>query len=393
MQCPECFAEFEFSLKKYLHWKPSCDHCGIRFQQTWKTRDEFTHTFYLTVLLFVAVGLAYFGVKYQLFQTKGWMESSSLPFWYFFVAGNLFTFGIFLTHGFIKYRTVYSVYRGLGPLWKESVKKLPVYMLGNILAITASTIFLVGFGPNKDASLTAFSGCPKFKLLPKNVSIGLCKLGVRYTLAFGANPNHTNYYGKISPLGMALINKNYDVVELLLDAGSDVMQEFGEKPKSVPMSYAVQDTRYLDRFIKLAGGHDVLLPPRNLNLLAQAIMVAESPKFNREVILKLMDSGLNINKPTGEPAVIPFLLACSFLDAKMIEELISQGGDVQKIGENKVTPAYFASINKDPDVMQVLIRHGASINTQTKFGMTPLLKAREEGNEEVVKILEQHLSQ
>ncbi len=394
MECPGCHTPFEFTFKKYFQRKPECDHCGIRLQRSWKPLDEFCFYFILVFTWNLIHSFAFFGAYYSIFEKYDWMEKSSLPYWCFGIAAGLFILFVVLNYYFIRYRTFYTLYKGAGFAWRQFLKKCPLGILIAIVALGISFPLAMAWGPNKDTSLSFFSMCPEERLFGEEISTSICKAGARLALAMGANPDYTNFFMKESPLGVALIMENHEMIDLLLDAGADVMHVYGDHRKMTPMEYGVQGQRHFDQFVKLAGGPHVLLPPRNENLLVPAVLFGKAPDYNREVILKLMDYGLDINEPSGTYwDISPFFIACFRFDAETIEALIKKGADVKKIGEGNITPAHWAATNKDPDVMRVLIRHGAPVNVISDCGMTPLMKARKEGNKEVIKILEQHLGQ
>ncbi|QPJ61382.1 MAG: ankyrin repeat domain-containing protein [Candidatus Nitronauta litoralis] len=322
------------------------------------------------------------------------MEKSNLPYWFFAIAAGLFIFVIVITIWFIRNRTFFVLYKGAGNAWKESLKNFPLGILVSVVAILLSFPLATAWGPNKDTILSIFSMCPKAKFLGEEISNNLCMAGAKFALALGANPDHTNFYMKESPLSIALLLKNNEMVDLLLDAGADVLQVYGDTRKQTPIEYGIADPKHFDRFIELAGGPHVLIPPRNENLLYPAILHAEAPDYNRDAILKLMDYGLDINQPfRTDSEISPFFFACLHFDAATIEALIKKGADATRISAGNYTPAHFAVSNQDPEVMRVLIRHGADVNVISDCGTTPLMDARKDGNEEVVKVLEQHLGQ
>lgn len=81
--------------------------------------------------------------------------------------------------------------------------------------------------------------------------------------------------------------------------------------------------------------------------------------------------------------------ASAFGTAEMVEYLASKGGDINK-GQRSSSLHYAACFGR-PNIVKILLRHGANPDLRDEEGKTPLDKARERGEEchrEVVQILQ-----
>lgn len=386
--CPECKGEFEFTFWTYLFRnRKRCPHCKTLLGRFWDHRDERRQIIYIGFFLALAQTYFLFGTYYWPIWKKGWVEEP----WAFRL--NFTLAAVFVLVGFILvYRDArrYAYYIRYEEVKKRRWKRFPI----NIFILTCSGLLAIPLavvtGPNKNLALNFLSACPTESDSHEKKTRTLCNAGARLLLFLGADPNNRDFMAKFSPLGLALGADNPEMVDMLLNHGADVTQIFGwDALQYNPMDFAVRDSRYFERFVKLAGGYHVKVAPKNENLLSLAIF-SYWQKPNRVIILKLMDQGLDINKSSGDRNFIPFLYACFRYEADFIEEMIARGADVN-LEEDQYTPAHFAASNKDPGVMLALIRHGADVQGRDKCGHTPLDDAREKGNEQVIQILEDHL--
>ena len=71
-------------------------------------------------------------------------------------------------------------------------------------------------------------------------------------------------------------------------------------------------------------------------------------------------------------------------------ELIKNGADFNFCDENGITPLMKASLNHNPTLLRLIIKHSNQINHKDKFNNTALYYATQENHLENVKILHQY---
>lgn len=64
-------------------------------------------------------------------------------------------------------------------------------------------------------------------------------------------------------------------------------------------------------------------------------------------------------------------------DTDSVDEMASEGADVDTTDINGRTGLWFAASNNDRDMVQMLFKHGADANQEDNDGITPLIKALE----------------
>jgi hypothetical protein len=197
---------------------------------------------------------------------------------------------------------------------------------------------------------------------------------VRAMLKAGANVNMATTYGNTqTALMTASVKGHFDIVEALLAAGADTNR---------------------------ANPYD------NKTALLYAIENDHIGIFNL-----LMRSGVDVNKLTllyniinGE-AVTPLILTATLDRFVMCKALIAAGVDVNKTGEDGVTPLMWASRNGHADIVAELLTAGASKkrvvkldstdkngNIRFKAGETAVDIARRQGYMRIVRLLDGYLS-
>lgn len=99
----------------------------------------------------------------------------------------------------------------------------------------------------------------------------------------------------------------------------------------------------------------------------------------------------------------PFHFACETGDVSLVQDMLSsiqkrkwnvvgrfRSNPINMPGAQKKTPLHHACINGDPEVVRLLLQHGASVNAKTSDGHTPLHAACQSGNLQTVRALLHH---
>ncbi|PAV90607.1 hypothetical protein WR25_13277 isoform D [Diploscapter pachys] len=85
-----------------------------------------------------------------------------------------------------------------------------------------------------------------------------------------------------------------------------------------------------------------------------------------------------------------FLSACMSGDEEEVEQLLSNGADINTCTVDGLTALHQSVIDSKPEMVRFLCEHGADVNAQDNEGWTPLHAASCCGNVGIVKYLCEH---
>ena len=97
--------------------------------------------------------------------------------------------------------------------------------------------------------------------------------------------------------------------------------------------------------------------------------------------------GLNINLQRTPDERTLLICAVLSLNAESVSELLSLGADPNSPDAKCLTPLHYAAGVYSCDVMTLLLKHKAAVDSVTKDGRTPLMEAARLGNTDAVKQL------
>ena len=110
-----------------------------------------------------------------------------------------------------------------------------------------------------------------------------------------------------------------------------------------------------------------------------------------KVVAELLNSGANINFKTGDFAINDFLRACGWGTISFVKRVLKCNGDVKSTDLYGKTPFIFAVDFKSDsnclELIDLLVKNGASINNQDASGLTALHYACIRGKLDVVEKL------
>lgn len=104
-------------------------------------------------------------------------------------------------------------------------------------------------------------------------------------------------------------------------------------------------------------------------------------------VRKLLREGKSVNETTEEGESL-LSLACSAGYLELAQVLLAMHANVEDRGiKGDCTPLMEAASAGHPDIVKLLISHGAEVNAQSSTGNTPLMYACSGGHEAVVRVL------
>lgn len=229
-------------------------------------------------------------------------------------------------------------------------------------------------------------------------------------LAQGVDINACDEEEELTPLCLAALNSKFELAHVLLSYGAKVNLANKWQGRT-PLYYAVQYSPESDVQITLIK-----------ELLARGAYVDgafnETPLLlaiaygNIKIVKILLDAGANIEVQLGEEfeewgiSRTPLEFAISFSDSEIVELLLTRGARVNNpnrgmsslhlaacidrhmCGSEKYEDEQEKKRNRNiPQIIRLLLKHGALIDARDKESFTPLHIAAMDGNVEIVKLL------
>ncbi len=187
---------------------------------------------------------------------------------------------------------------------------------------------------------------------------GYCDV-VRLLLERGAEVNSVDIQG-FTPLMAASMQGNNEVVELLLQNGAKVNMAVSQGDHSTALTFASQMG-----YISTA------------KLLLQA-------NIDVATFLHTNIADVNLPGPGGGP---PLLLASQNGNPDLVRLLVEHGAEVDQLDSRSKTALIHAAQHGHTEVVSLLIQAGAGVNLASQNGRTALIQASQNGHTNAVKVL------
>ncbi|CAF0783824.1 unnamed protein product [Didymodactylos carnosus] len=207
-------------------------------------------------------------------------------------------------------------------------------------------------------------------------------------------------------LGLAILLSDVDTVKELLDLGADpnLANGFDHNHPLVILAKIRQeegDPRQQLADILLEAGSDpnciVRYQADNLNRLdaTQTPSFCETPflcavRYSNEIFVKkLCAKGADIELANEETGMTALMLASSMGYNNIVNILLDAGADPNQVDYQGNAALHHATsgYGENIECIKTLISRGANINISNEIGFTPLMLAKENWNDAVVKLL------
>ena len=176
---------------------------------------------------------------------------------------------------------------------------------------------------------------------------------------------------------------HFSVVKALIEAGADVNEQ--DKGGTTPLMEAANmgNEQVVHELIK-AGASVTAKNNKQQTALHLAISSSWGNRFS--VVKALIEAGADVNEQ-DEDGTTPLIKAANMGNEQVVHELIRAGASVTAKNKKQQTALHLAissSWGNRFSVVKALIEAGADVNEQDEDGTTPLIKAANMGNEQVV---------
>jgi ankyrin repeat protein len=220
--------------------------------------------------------------------------------------------------------------------------------------------------------------------LQNAVEDGDLKLANRL-LERGANVSETSFFSRRTPIQMAAVYGNTDIVALLLEYGADPNSAPQGESFLTPLQHAISNDDLKTAKVLINGGANVNFARGKEN----ETPLIEAIRLKRTTMAQLLvESGADVNMAVIENQV-PIHAAIAIDDAKLTAYLLEQGADPQRVSKSGWVAIHYAARRNRPDVVTALLKYGADINAHTanEIKATPLHIAIDRGSADFVEFL------
>jgi ankyrin repeat protein len=221
---------------------------------------------------------------------------------------------------------------------------------------------------------------------------------VKELIAAGADVNMQDDMMGYTPLYLAIIDGNKEMVELLLSNGADI-----NKPDSrtgyTPVMMALNSNNAELAKLIINKGADFKIKAKD-GSTALILACGVSPEIAKNLLLKGADIHARTDKGLGvfsQCITMGMMRKNPAITTEFAEFLLSKGAEIDEkntmSGYKGYTPLFWAILYGETDVVKFLAEKGADVNTVAEGEKTPLSIASESGNENIIEILKSHGAQ
>lgn len=227
--------------------------------------------------------------------------------------------------------------------------------------------------PGEEPGMTPFHSAAYF-----NENIDVIKYFVRKT---------KNINIKASPYGTPLLhavrhNSNLEVVKYLISIGS----EPHDVDKLLLEAARNENIEIIKYFVSKGGNIHA-----RLDVFKDTALHNAARNKNRDITKYIVENGVDVNV-TNHDGETPLHLAVSAKNTDIVAFLLSERADanIKATGRFRPgeTPLHSVCWHDTPEIARLLIKAGANVNIKNDEGKTPIDRAKERDNYNIVQVLE-----
>jgi ankyrin repeat protein len=204
----------------------------------------------------------------------------------------------------------------------------------------------------------------------------------------GLNPFSIHSSG-IMTTNAAVLNKvdRFKAIGLFIDAGLDINESDAKNQTPLLISLYKPDLKMVELLIQEGADVTATSVERETPLLMACQYLMEEDKEALKIISLLIDKGAKIKSDDwkGEGALHRAVRNNLYETSKL---LVEGGVPINKRSDKGITPIMAAAVASDAKMIQILLDFGADTEEISEDGYTPLDIAKENGNLEVIAVLE-----
>ena len=216
---------------------------------------------------------------------------------------------------------------------------------------------------------------------------------IQFLIKMGADINHKTPVKGDSPLFTAAFNGHVDIVDILLETGSDY--DTSQKEGATPLYVAAQNG-HVKIVEKLLGAGANIHKKRTDT--GYGPLHAAAQYGHVKIVEKLLRAGANKDESIFHNGVLngftPLYIAARNNRLEVVKALLHAEANPDKaISHNDLTPLHVAAFRGNLQIVQALLNAGANVNMYDKRGKTPLDIALKFKHAEVIEELQERGAQ
>jgi ankyrin repeat protein len=186
--------------------------------------------------------------------------------------------------------------------------------------------------------------------------------------------------GEWTPLMLAVMTRNFDVVKILVSSGAKVNHMNANAFNAL---WLASDIGVLD-IVKYLAKHGANINNSNMDGVTPLMSAAQNGNYDLAAFLLGKHAEINRRHKDGDSAL---MLAIARGNNRIAQLLISSGADVRNKNKYGVTALLIAAAEGNFELTKALIDHKADVTVKSDSGKSALDIASEKGHTKIVELL------